>query len=43
MTLKGHIMKLKNGDIDCCIPCRNLGDFDLKFKLFELIDKISRT
>ena len=31
MTLKGHIMKLKNGDIDCFIPCRKKGDYNLNF------------
>ena len=36
MTLKGHIMKLKNGDIDCFIPCRKKGDFINNLNFLEL-------
>lgn len=36
MTLKGHIMKLKIGKIDCFIPCRKKGDFINNLNFLEL-------
>tara|TARA_A100001015_G_scaffold320664_1_gene447893 strand:+ start:625 stop:1347 length:723 start_codon:yes stop_codon:yes gene_type:complete len=36
MISKGHIMKLKNGSIDCFIPCRKKGDFINNLNFLEL-------
>ncbi len=36
MISKEHIMKLKNGNIDCFIPCRKKGDFINNLNFLEL-------
>ena len=36
MISKGHIMKLKSGNIDCFIPCRKKGDFINNLNFLEL-------
>ena len=36
MILKGRTMKLKNGNIDCFIPCRKKGDFINNLNFLEL-------